>query len=283
MSKVVKVRTDRRRVELPTKVNVPPPNFIDYCLLFYGVKGVGKTSVAASIPNSIVLMLEPRRRNLRIKQWPVEGPQPTWLEIVEFLGLCREKRIRPIIDTVDEAYFMCQKHVGLHYGKEFGSVSEVSEMPSDYWIDVREEFAKHFNQLLYDDIGVVFLSHAKPRAMETTEVKAMQTAPTCTPACWKYLKSVCDFAFYYGNHGKDRAMWLRGEDPWTGCGVDDHFLSPAGEPVRILPIPYAKTNGGQVAWETLLKSWDNKLYDMDESEKIENKAAATKGKKFFAK
>jgi hypothetical protein len=201
---------------------------------------------------------------------------------VQFLELCGKQRVRPIIDTVDEAYFACQKHVGAKYGLEFGGAGEVKgELPSDYWIDVREEFARHFNQLLYNDVGVIFLSHAKPRAMETTEVKATQTAPTCTPACWKYLKSVTDFAFYYGYHGSDRALWLRGDDPWTGCGVDDHFLSPKGNPVRILPIPAAKSAGGHIAWDTLLKSWDNKVYDLEEGVAVAAVESAGKAKKFF--
>ena len=46
------------KVVIPNGPIEPPSNFLDYCTVLFGAKGVGKTSLAAQFPGSIVLQRE---------------------------------------------------------------------------------------------------------------------------------------------------------------------------------------------------------------------------------
>jgi hypothetical protein len=60
--------SSRSRIPSVTDLNVPSDNFLDYCTLIYGTKGIGKTTLCASLsPKTLVLMLEPKRMNLEIR------------------------------------------------------------------------------------------------------------------------------------------------------------------------------------------------------------------------
>lgn len=274
-----KAEAPSKSVYIPTKANVPPSNLSDYCLTIYGEKGVGKTSLAAQFPKSVTLLCEPRRRNLKIVQWPEAGsPRPTWTEVKEWLRLAVSKNVSVNIDTVDEVYFLCLQHWAAIYGGDIDNPSDTESPYGNFWVDVRDDFSRTFNELLYSDVGVIFLSHAKERDSESAEEASKMLAPTCMPSCLKYVKSVSDFAFYYGYKGASRAIFLRGEERlWSSCGVDDHFLSPKGDPLRVIR---AGDISPQDTYRRLLDAYANKVYDMDQEAELAAKAKVEAGKKF---
>ena len=54
------------RIPSVDEVNEPSTTLTDYAICLFGEKGVGKTSLAAQFENSLIIMLEPKRRNLRM-------------------------------------------------------------------------------------------------------------------------------------------------------------------------------------------------------------------------
>lgn len=274
-----------RSVFLPEKANVPPGSLLDYCITLYGVKGVGKTSLFGHQKDTKTLMLEPRRRNLKIHQWPEGGPQPSWEEVQEFVDLCVEHGppLTVVVDTADEARSICERYYAKKAGYDDPQVAGEALPYGNFWVAVREGFAEVFNKLLYSDIGLVFTSHAKLRDSEAIEEGSKVIAPTASPACWKYLKAVSDYAFYYGYHGNDRAIWVRGDDQlWAACGVDDHFMdAKTGLPLKAFKVG----NTPQEAYKTLMAAFDNKVTDIvtAQAEKSAERAASAskfvKGKK----
>jgi len=256
---------DRLHVSLPTKPIEPPDKLTDYSICLFGEKGVGKTSLAAQFPDSLVFMWEPRRRNLRIKQVPGPDEEPLdWERFKAYLDkvLSQKKTIRTVvIDTVDRAYQCCQNTVCYNKG-----VKHPSDM-NDYgatWYECRREFEDVMNRLLYNDILPIFISHCRLRPVVTRTGEDFDLVqPTCPDACWQYLKATCDFAFYYGYHGPERSITLRGNElVWSSCGVDDHFLTPDGNFLSEFPAG----ESAKEAYKNLTAAFDNKLrgYSVEE-------------------
>ena len=248
------------RLPRPDEVNEPPKNILQYCITIFGEKGVGKTSLAAQFPNAVVGMAEPRRRNLRIRMVSLDKD---WSYTKEFVDACIEDDSveTVVIDTIDRVYAQCLASICFDKGiKDPGQMNDYGAT----WREIKDEFERTFNSVLYAEKGLVFLSHAQHRDMEmrTGETRSL-LVPTCSPAAFNYIKAVADYAFYYGYHGMNRALYLRGhEDLWTGCGSSDHFCDPEGNPVRTILLG----DTPEEAYETFIQSFDNNVWDVDRKE-----------------
>ena len=265
VSKPRRAATPDIRVSIPTEINEPPANLKDYCICLYGEKGVGKTSLASQFDNSLVLMLEPKRRNLKIRQVNIEpmslkdmnrsNPDLTpWQYFQEYVKAVLEDGTvdTVVVDTVDRAYDSCLNH---HcFQKGLNHPSDANDFGAT-WHRIKDDFESTMNKLLYADMGLVFISHAHLRVQEAKDGME-QWVPTCSPAAWKYIKAVADFALYYGYSGTDRAITLRGnENLWSACGVSDKFLTKSGE----LLEQFSTGDSHESAYKNLLAAFDNKL------------------------
>ena len=255
------------KLTIPTEVNVPPENLNEYAICIFGEKGVGKTSLAAQFEDSLVMMLEPKRRNLSIRQVNIEpksikelnedSPELTpWRYVQEYVSavLDDDSVNTIVIDTVDRAYESCLNH---HcYQKGLNHPSDVNDYGAT-WAAIKGDFEATMNQLLYADMGLIFLSHAHLREVEAHDGME-QWIPTCSPASWKYLKAVCDFALYYGYDGTDRAITLRNNSlVWSACGTEKNFLRKDGTPIG----QFSTGNSHSEAYENLTKAFRNELED----------------------
>ena len=259
-------------VTIPTTLNVPPENLKDYCICLFGEKGVGKTSLAAQFKDSLVVMLEPKRRNLSIRQVNIDpmsikemnrvSPENTpWKMIQAYVdAILDDDSVQTIaIDTIDRAYESCLNHHCFERG-----LSHPSDA-NDYgatWSAIKSDFEQTLNKLLYADKGLIFLSHAHLREVEAQEGME-QWIPTCPPAAWKYMKAVCDFALYYGYAQGQRAITVRNNDViWCACGTENNFLTTNKEPIGQFVTGDSHTE----AHKNLTAAFVNKL----SSEKILN-------------
>ena len=272
MVRTKKVRRRRTKaameaVIIPTEKNQPPKNLTDYCICLFGEKGVGKTSKVSEFPDSLIMMLEPKRRNLKIRQvniqpmgikeLNIENPTLTpWQLCQSYVkAILEDDSVKTVgIDTVDRLYEACL----LHHCYQKG-VTHPGEM-NDYgatWHAIKDDFETTLNKLLYADKGLVFISHSHLREIEGKD-GLTQWIPTCSPACWKYIKAVCDFAVFYGYAGNERAMTIRGNDLiWSACGSEDHFLTKGGEPIS----QFKAGKSHKTAYKNLCAAFNNKLSD----------------------
>lgn len=275
----------RPRVVIPTELNEPPTNLKDYCLCVFGEKGIGKTSIASQFPDSLVLMLEPKRRNLRIRQVNIEpmslkdmsqkNPEMSpWTTVREYVRaiLADDSVQTVVIDTIDRAYEACLNHHCFEKG-----LSHPNDA-NDYgatWHGIKDDFESTMSKLLYADKGLIFISHAHLREQEAKD-GLEQWVPTCSPAAWKYMKAVCDFALYYGYAGTDRAITIRGNAGiWSACGVTDRFLLKSGEPLE----QFTTGKSHEDAYKNLLAAFNNKLPQPEVLSPREEKSSRRNGKK----
>lgn len=259
-------------IKIPTKVNEPPSKLTEYIIALFGEKGIGKTSLCAEFPNPITFMWEPRRRNLRIKQIPQQGEDPLdWERYESYVDLvCEDKKIQTVsVDTVDRCYEACFKHCC-----DARNITNPQQMGRDAhvaWNEIKMEFERVHFKLFEAEKCVIFVSHAREQEIVSRTGQAFdQIVPTCTPTVFKFLKAVCDFAFYYGYHDKERAMTVRGNELiWSATGVDETYLDPDDkEQLSVIPMG----NSSKEAYKNLMDGFDNKThgiileYEEDEEE-----------------
>ena len=91
-----------------------PKNFHDYCIVIYGTKGIGKTSLTAEFENSLNFQWEPWRRNIELYMVPASGEGLlTWLSFSKYIQevLKQKKFTTLVMDTIDKCYEDCLKFV----------------------------------------------------------------------------------------------------------------------------------------------------------------------------
>ena len=256
----------------PEELNIPPNDINAYTTCLYGTKGIGKTTLAASYPGYVVIMTEPLRKNLNIRMFSLpcydydsitnENKDDGW---VVFKALVQEAAeddtIKGLaIDTIDRHYDACLTHHCVFEGvRHPGGLNDFGAL----WSIIKDDFESTLNRVRENDLGLLLLSHAKETEIElNTGSKAMTYAPSCSGAATKYIKAACDYAFFYGYHGRKRAIHLRGfEKIWTSCGVSDHFISKSGEPLTMIEMGADTVGNG---YQYLQKGFNNELYNYDE-------------------
>ena len=262
--KATKTKTSGYKLPGPNDLNEPPEKLLSYCMLIFGEKGIGKTSLCASFPNSVVGMLEPRRRNLRIR---MEDLSPGWERVLEFTYAAVEADDVDTIcyDTADRLYDSAMAYVCGAKG-----VDHPNKM-NDYgatWKEVKDTFEGLLGIVQNSGKGLVLTSHAKWKEAELRNGEKLQIlCPTLSDAPWTIIKAVADFAFYYGYHGNRRALYLRGhEDLWCACGTKEHFCDPNGKPVRTIYLGRQGADSWEedpeLAFQQLDHSFANMVYDL---------------------
>lgn len=245
------------------EINVPPESLFAYTTMVYGEKGIGKTSLLAQFPDSLVFMFEPRRRNLRIRQvWQNDaGDGPLdWAtfknEVEDLLDKGPEgSGISTIaIDSLDRAYQRALEHVC----SEAGIVHPNDA--NDYgktWDKVKKEVENTLVDIAQGGYGLTLTSHAKMKRVTPPMGDSYdQMNITAPEAPSNIAKALCDFVVYYGYVGSTRAFTVRGSQAiYAACGVEDHFLDPEGR--KLLTID-AGTSPSD-AYQHLMDGFNNKL------------------------
>lgn len=254
------------------EINEPPDNFDDYVRIIFGPKGIGKTTAAASFPNSLTLMFEPKRRGLKIRQLPIQkhtakqiidGANDPWQLVINTTQQWVEDDTVKCLnfDSVDIFYECCYHSICASHGIE--DPSGAGRDSSSIWNEIRDEFSAYFDALRDTDMGINLVSHVKDREEVTLDGSKMGFAsPSCSPACLRYIKQAVDIAVFYGWYSGHRAMMVRDEanTSFVATGVEGKFLQPDGKPLSIFQIP---DNPSTSIYKVMRDAFDNKLWDMD--------------------
>ena len=127
--------------------------------------GCGKTTLASKFPKSLILSFEPGTNGLHDKY---VAPVKSWSDYKDFVKQLKRtdpKTKKPllldkyeilVIDTVDEAYKLCEKYVCNEHDAE--TIKDVGGYGSGYKI-LDSEFMDSFRELVYYGYGLLFISH----------------------------------------------------------------------------------------------------------------------------
>ena len=273
---VISSPSDKIYIPGPEEYNLPPENFQDYILCIYGMKSVGKSTIASESDDAFTLMSEPMRRGLSIRmnqlkthtaEEILEGASDTYLQIRNTMDdILADQTIRTLVfDSIDLFYDMVVHHVSAK--NNVTAPGKAGKSSADVWIEIRNEFKSFMDTLQETRLGVILLSHSKEREIEGLDGAPISlVGPSCAPACLTYIKQAVDYGFFYGFNAVDKSRTMVIRDPtntvWTGCGPANRFLQPNGKPLYRLQMPDEPGAG----YKTLIEAFNNKHWDIDTPE-----------------
>lgn len=186
---------------LPTTKTPPSLDLTRLKVLLYGLPKVGKSTFCAGFPDAIFLATERGLDALDVYQQPVT----TWKELTDACGELAEGK-HPfktiIIDTIDNAFKMCTDHflakhkveyIGdLSFGKGFGLVTN--------------EFHRVITKLSHLPYGLVMVSHAVTKTVETPTGEIEKTTPTLPDRGRGTVLGLADLVLYADQDKTGRVM-----------------------------------------------------------------------------
>jgi phage nucleotide-binding protein len=268
---------------LPTTKNVPSVELLDYSILLYGGKKIGKTSLAGQFPDALFLALEPGTKALRVYSVPV----PDWTafcKAIDALKADKSKRYRTVvIDTVDVAYGLLYQQVMNERGiahpndeKDHGAT----------WGEIRRRFREQMLKVLNLKMGVIFISHETEKEFEQSDGSVVdRKQPTMSKQAMEEVEGLVDVVAHYHYIGSQRALRIDGlETVVAGARLEENFVRKGGSPRspgdRIQVIPMGLT--AKEAYNNFVKAFQNEQEKPDPFEKpvsVKPKTKVVVGKK----
>lgn len=282
---VLRRRSTSTSLSLPTELNEVPTEFEDQCALYFGRKSWGKSTLFSQYPNSLVMMLEPGRRNLRIIQIPKPGEEVTWPLLLEYIELFKESHHHELmIDTVDRFYQCGLKWLTNELsGGEFDDPQRCPDERSipGFYVSFQKIYEETLEGIRAANKVWILSSHDRKVTSKhpITGDKEDRIEPSCSPSAWKIAQSMCDYVFHLEFYQKQRVITVRDLDniSLASCGRDDVFLNPDGSPISRFAVP----NVASEVYKTIRKAYDNQLQDIsyiDGDKSLKAKAPANGAK-----
>jgi hypothetical protein len=254
----------------PEDLNIPSDDFFEYFCLIYGTSGIGKTSLCSSAPGNLTCAFEPKRKNLSIRMLEFrsrtvpemeQGASNPWKDFLQILEDAEnDPTVTSItIDNIVRCYLCCENDFLLSENREFIPKDDFGYCRGQ----VNRAFGQVFNNLKSDSrLGCIFNCHSKETEVEfnsgTTDISY---GPDVPAAVLTYMKTIMDFAFFYGWYNDKRAVHVRWPTIWTKCGTG--FLTPNNVPLKAFEVPEVipGITDPLIQFETLTKAFHNELYD----------------------
>lgn len=163
-------------------------------ILLYGKAKAGKTSLAASFPNNLLLAFEIGYHALGgIHAQPVEN----WSQFKQVLSQLKnpkaqEKYHTITIDTVSIAYDMCEKWVCQN-----NDVDTIGDIPYGKGYNlVKAEFSEALRQLTLLGYGLVLIAHSAPRVEKVGDSEVEYIAPNLNKRAYEVANQLVDIIGY---------------------------------------------------------------------------------------
>lgn len=159
-------------VFLPTSMTLPVDDLSGLLLLLYGGTKIGKSTWASESDNPLFLATEPGLNHLKRFEVTIDSWE-TLLKACALLAQGQHPYKTVIIDTVDNAYLMCQKWV-----MDTNRISDLGADNNRGYSLVNNEFRRVINRLAQLPYGLFLISHAQDVEIKTRTGKYTKTVPT---------------------------------------------------------------------------------------------------------
>lgn len=205
-------------------------------VLLYGMSKIGKSTFCAHAERALFLATEAGLNALSVFQIPIL----TW---DDFLAACREiaegkHDFRPIvIDTVDNLYRLCSEH----YCRKLGVVHESDLGYGKGFSIVNNEFHRVLTRLAQLPYGLILISHAQEREVETRVGKTLRIEPTLPGKARQIVLGLvdvilyCDVEMVPGPGGKPTVRRVLRTKPGSNYEAGDR----TGRLPETIPLNYA--------------------------------------------
>jgi len=178
-------------IALPTERTKPVADLSQQTVLVYGPPKIGKSSLAARFPDALFFECEPGLNQLDVFK-------VTTYAWEDFLAACKLvaggghnfKTI--IVDTIDNAFKYCTDHVcGKH------SIDYEGDLPHGKgWALVKNEWHRVLTRLASLPYGLVLISHAQDKTIETRTGEYTKTQPSLPDRARNVVLGLVDMILY---------------------------------------------------------------------------------------
>lgn len=201
-------------ISLPTTKKEVNDDLFSYVMCFYGRAGIGKTTLAASFPSTLMFSCERvskgipcydlNAENGGVHSWEVfrQGVDALVNEDNDFKTVA--------VDTVEAAYEMAQNWVceqrGLKHPNDANDFGKT-------WAACLNEFHGQIARIYNSGRGIVLLSHAKEVEITShSGEKYIRIQPSLGGKAFEWLKQKTDFVIYCEYlkdvHGRSRRIFI---------------------------------------------------------------------------
>ncbi len=178
-------------VALPTERSKRTDDLSQQTILFYGPPKVGKSTIASRFPEALFFECEPGLNQLEVYKVPTYSWE-------DFLAACKlvasgEHGFKTIvIDTIDNAFKYCSDYTcGKH------SIEYEGDMPHGKgWALVKNEWHRVLTRLASLPYGVVLISHAQDKTVETRTGEFTKTQPSLPDRARNVVLGLVDMILY---------------------------------------------------------------------------------------
>lgn len=162
----------------------------------YGAAKIGKTSLIASFPKSLIFSFEPGTNALNnIYKVNITSWKDFKLSVKQLQNdKVKEKYDFIGIDTVDIAYELCEQYIC-----NINGVSSIGDIPyGKGWTTLKKEFSKIFRDIAMAGYGLIFISHATEKTVKDTQGEYQKIVPACPSVGESIVNKLVDFIIYIG-------------------------------------------------------------------------------------
>lgn len=239
------------KLHLPKGKSKPSDSILDYSMLLFGRKKIGKTTFASQYEGALFLMCEPGGRALSIRQVAVKS----WQEFKGYIDLAIEdpETRTIIVDTADFAYEYCMDYVC----EKTGMTHPSDEGYGKGWKAVRKEFTGPIRKLLHSGKGVIFISHSKDDEFKTRKSETFNKIVSSMPGQAKdVLEGLVDIWANYDYSGDKRVLIIGGnEEVDAGHRIEGRFKYTDGTPVGRISMGQNPAEG----YRNFVAAFENRL------------------------
>lgn len=188
-----------------------------YTIYLYGPGGVGKTTLACEIPQSMLFAFEHGYGALNVDM-PVDIN--SWADIKSIMRQLDDPEIKEnfkviIFDTVDKAATLCEKYICNQLGIE--NIGD-GGWATNGWAKVKKEWETVLNTIQMKGYTIFFISHAKDKTFKRKDGSEYnQIVPACPNTYNEIVRNLVDIEAYATIENGERKLILRSPDESVEC------------------------------------------------------------------
>jgi len=176
---------------LPKEKSVPKQELSDLTVFLYGPPKAGKSTMASGFPNAIFLATEAGLNSLSTFKVDIDSWE-TLLEACRELAEGKHGFRTVVLDTVDNAWFLCRRHVCEKYKVDFEGDLSYGKGHSL----VLNEFTRVVTKLSMLPFGLVLISHSAVQEIQTRTGAVHKIVPSLPEKPRKVLLALSDMILF---------------------------------------------------------------------------------------
>jgi len=178
-------------LSLPREKTKPSTELTAKTILLYGPPKIGKSTIASQFPGAIFFECEPGLNELEVFKMPTYS-WDAFKEACKLLAEGKHDFKTIVVDTIDNAFRYCTDAVCSQNGVQYEG-----DLPHGKgWAFVKNEWHRVLTKLASLPYGLVLISHAQDKKIETRTGEYVKTQPSLPDRARAVVLGLVDMILY---------------------------------------------------------------------------------------